>query len=396
VACSGAEIAELGSLLGDGPGELAEVVLALRSGQPSFGPTLLSAWQGEGRELSPALALELEAARARAGFYRSVDAGLVSKVAGLTPVKGLEIAGLYPAGLARHMNDLDYVAEAEAVLWQACGLLTGDGWELDTATFCQFGGGAQVMVSLRRPHQDPFALPYGIELSTYYSIGNYGAIRPLTRLPGQWAVPAVKNILMLLYERYEQPFRARDLVDAVLLHGALAGAGLAVLHRAVITLCLGVEYGELIDLTARAGLGPLPPWPGRRRAAALIRARRAARGAGFYLRPLAGAGRTLQRRLITGQAGRLETAAWDALQRHLPVPAALSGGLLAFGLPIDGPPPPVTGTVLHRRGDLAWADTPIARFLLTIGDYVTQDHVDQLTTRPPPPPGTTPAPEPRP
>ena len=67
------------------------------------------------------------------------------------------------------------------------------------------------------------------------------------------------------------------------------------------------------------------------------------------------------------------------MQRRLPVPAALSGGLLAFGLPLEGPAPRVDRAVLCRRGNLAWADTPVGRFLLTIGDYVSQDEVDDLT-----------------
>jgi hypothetical protein len=376
--CSGGEAEGVAVEAGDTDG-LAEIVLLLRHDQPTFAPTLLSAWQAEGRELSPALRLELDAARARVGYYRSVDAGLTSKVPGLIPVSGLEIADMYPGGLVRHLTELNYVAAAETDLWHACEHLISDGWELETATFCSSGGGPGVLVSLQRTHEDPYQMPYGVELTTYYSVGSYGASTPLPHLPGRWRGPAIKNILRLLYERYEQPFRARDLVDAVVLHNGLAVDELRALHDAVAALSLDLEYGELVDLVGRTGLGPLPGWPARRLSSATIRVRRMARDASYFLRPLAGVARQLQQRLMNGELGYVQGRAWDAVQQRLSVPSAISGGLLAFGLPLDGPPPAVTKTVLYRRGTLAWADTPIARFLLTIGDYVALGDVEELT-----------------
>lgn len=377
IACSGGEIDGLAA--DRESAGLAEIVLLLRHAQPMFAATVLSAWQASGSELSPMLLLELDMARTRVGYYRSVDATLTSKVPDLIPVSGLELADLYPSGLTRNMIDLDYVAEAESDLWQASDLLIRDGWELDTATFCYFDGSPQIMVSLTRQHEDPYQLPYGVEIATYYAAGNHGAISPLMHLRAQWRLPAVKNILMLLYERYEQPYRARDLLDAALLFGSLGGDQLAVLHDAVVTLGLGVEYRELVELTGRAGLGPLPAWPGTLVATTALRARRLAHGAGYFLRPLAGTGRQLQRRMMTGELGHTEEIAWDAVQRRLAVPQAISGGLLAFGLPLDCPAPQVTSAVLYRRGKLAWADTPIGRFLLTLGDFVSQEDVDELT-----------------
>jgi len=366
--CTGEEV--------NGPGE---TVALLRQSQPSLTATVLSAWEVQGRELSPALQAELDAKRARAGYYRSVGTTLMSKVPGLTSVKGLEILDLYPAGWTRQLNDLDLVAASEADLWLACGHLIADGWEIDTATFSYFAGAVQVLASMRRPSEDPYDIPYGIELTTYCALGNFGAISPLATLPEKWRVSAIKNIIMLLYERYEQPFRARDLVDVVLLHDALRGSELAELHRAVAALRLGVEYRELLTLVDRAGLGPLPAWPARPLAVAATQALRLTRGASYFLRPVAGAGRQLQRRMITGELGRAGSRVWDAVQDRLPVPAAMSGGLLAFGLPLEGPPPSVPRTVLCRHGDLAWADTPVARFLLTIGDFVTEEQFNEIS-----------------
>lgn len=369
-ACAGEEVNEPG-----------ETVMLMRQSQPALMATLLSAWQAEGRELSPVLRSELDIDRARADYYRTVSADLMSKIPGLTSVKGLEILDLYPAGWARRQNDLDLIAPSESDLWLACDLLVADGWEIDTATFSYFAGAVQVVTSIRRPSDDPYDIRYGIELATYYALGNFGAISPLAQMPESWRVPAIKNIIMLLYERYEQPFRARDLIDVVFLHEALRDDELADLHRAVASLSLGVEYNELIALVEKVGLNPLPSWPARRLATSATRARRLARGASYFLRPVAATGRNMQRRMITGEIGRAESRAWDVVQRHLPVPAAMSGGLLAFGLPLDGPRPAVTSTVLYRRGDLAWADTPLARFLLTIGDFVAEEQFDEISRR---------------
>lgn len=365
---------------GDEVNDLGETVALLRQSQPSLTATVLSAWQAEGRELSPALLAELEVERARVAYYRTVGAELMAKVPGLTSVKGLEILDLYPAGWMRHLNDLDLIASSESELWLACDLLIADGWEINTATFAYFAGAIQVIASVRRPSHDPYDIPYGIELSTFCALGNFGAISPLARMPESWRVSAIKNIIMLLFERCEQPYRARDLIDVVLLHEALRGNELAVLHQAVVSLSLGIQYSELIALVDKVGLPSLPAWPARRLAAPAIRARRLAQGASSFLRPVAGTGRQLQRRMITGELSKTDSRAWDLIQGRLPVPAAMSAGLLAFGLPLDGPRPEVTATVLCRRGNLAWADTPLGRFLLTIGDFVDEERLEEITS----------------
>jgi hypothetical protein len=290
--------------------------------------------------------------------------------------------------MVRYMNDLDFIASSQPALWQAVSLLTGEGWALDTATFSHIGGGLQVMVSLRQLPEDRFQLPYGVELATYYTLGNQGGIPPIVRLPEKWRTPAIKNTIMLLHERYEQPFRARDLVDAALLQESLPGDQIGALHEAIITLGLAVEYTELVRRVGQTALRPLQPLPGGQWTTARVRARRLARGAGFFTRPVAGTGRHLQRRLMAGKPGRAEGLAWEAVQRQLNATTAVRAGLLAFGLPLEGPRPDVAAAVLHRRGKMAWADTPAGRFLLTVGDYVSQSAVDELSAGPAGGPGT--------
>lgn len=357
----------------------AEIVDLVRRAEPSLAATLFSAWQAENDDLNPALRYEVQAVRGRIEYYRSIAARMRAEVPGLTTIKGLEVADLYPDGLVRNMSDLDIIAPSESGQWRVVSLLIQDGWEIDTATFSQLQGTLRVMVSMRRSHEDRYQLPYGIETATYYTLGNQAGIPPILSLPAQWRVPAIKNTIMLLHERYEQPFRARDLVDAALLHRSLRGSELDALHRAVIKLGLAVEYSELVRLVHRAGLGPMPSLSGGEWTAARVRALRLARSTRHFARPLAGTGRQLQRRLMEGKLRPAEHVAWGAVQRWLPATPAVRAGLLAFGLPLDVPPPQVTAAVLHSRGALTWADTPVARFLLTIGDEVEQSAVDELS-----------------
>jgi hypothetical protein len=63
----------------------------------------------------------------------------------------------------------------------------------------------------------------------------------------------------------------------------------------------------------------------------------------------------------------------------MPVLAAVRAGLVAFGLPLDCPPPEVTSAVLRHRDGMTWVDTPVGRFLLTIGDEVPRSAIDELS-----------------
>jgi hypothetical protein len=388
---SGENLVEaLGTACGERPEEPAEIVELVHRVEPGFAATLFSAWQAEGIALNAALREDVESAASRVGLYRSVAAELTEEVSSLTTIKGLEVAALYPAGLVRYMNDLDFITPSEADLWRAVGWLTDAGWETDTATFSFFDGSLRVMVSMRKQNDDRFRLPFGIELATYYTLGNQGGIPPILQLPGKWRGPAVKNSIMLLHERYEQPFRARDLVDAALLHESMSGPERRGLHEAVVALNLSVEYAELIRLVNQAGLADLPPLTGGRWTTARTRAVRLSRGAGFFAKPVTGTGRHLQRRLMMAKPGRAEKAAWEILQRRLHPATAIRAGLLGFGLPLGrpcgpaslGPRSEVTSAVLRRRGDLAWADTPAGRFLLTVGDFVSEEAVAELGGEP--------------
>jgi hypothetical protein len=358
------------------PAELVEIV---RKTEPNFAATLFSAWQAEGMDLSPALAEELAAVNRRVDWYRSVAARLRAEVDSLTTIKGLEVAALYPPGLVRYMNDLDFITFSEPDLWRAVSLLLADGWNAETATFSYLGGKLNVVISMRMPAEDPFRLAYGVELATYYTLGNHGGIPPIIKLPPQWMSPPVKNSIMLLHERYEQPFRVRDVVDAALLHRAMNEADRRALHDAIRSLNLAVAYAELVKLINDAGLGPVAALPGGQLAVARARATRLARGASFFAKPVTGTGKHLQRRLMLSKPGRVEGLAWELVQKRLNPATAIKAGLIAFGLPVTGPDPDLTVAILRQRGEHAFVDTPAGRFLLTLGDYVSETAVEELS-----------------
>ncbi len=356
-----------------------EIVALVRRAEPGLAVTLFSAWEAAGADLSPALLGEVEAVRDRMEFYRAVISRIRGKIPGLMTVKGLEVADLYPAGLVRNMTDIDVIAPSESAQWDIVAVLLRDGWELDSGSAISIGGDLRMLVSMVLPHADRYQAPYSAEIGTMYTLGNLAGIPPVASLRPPWQVPAVKNMLMLLNERYEQPFRARDLIDSVLLHEQLHGAELGTLHQAVAELCLAAEYHELAGLVRAAGLATFSPLPGGGRAIANARARRLARQVRFMRRPLGFAARNLQRRQMLGQAGRAEGMGWRALARWMPVASAVRSGLVAFGLPLEGPRPEVTSAVLRRRNGNTWVDTPVARFLLTIGDDVPQSAIDELS-----------------
>src|SRR6185437_6139057 len=100
---------------------------------------------------------------------------------------------------------------------------------------------------------------------------------------------------------------------------------------------------------------------------------------GFGRRPIDWAARNLQRRQMLGLARRTENLVWAAVPRWMSVASAMRAGLVSFGLPLDGPPPEVKAAVLRHHNGTTWVDTPVARFLLTIGDEISQAAIDDLS-----------------
>lgn len=376
---SGVLIQALGLCCGEEPEGLGEAVALTRMRQHSFAATLFSAWEAEGRKLNPALRYELEVQRRRIAAFRDTAAELNLAMPTSISLKGLQVGDHYPAGWVRYMNDLDYAAPAEGELWRGVDMLRGAGWELHSGTFVTSGGRLHILISLRHPDEDEYTLPRGVEISTFTAVGDLGGVPMLLDLPPQWRNPVVKNLIMLFYERFEQDYRARDLLDGALLLNAATPRELDSLWTAVDQLGLWPEYAELAQLLPEAGFGsaPAPPRPVETLVAA-CRRRRRARQFSLLRQPAEGVLRHLQRRLVRGSLSQPERWAWQATEGRIPAGWALRSGLLTFGLPVDGGPRGLTTARVGERDGVTWVDTPAGRFLLATGDELSESAFDAL------------------
>ncbi|GAA3816984.1 hypothetical protein GCM10022226_42060 [Sphaerisporangium flaviroseum] len=354
------------------PGELLYVT---RREQPSFLATLLSAWDRDGRDLGPALSHELGQQRTRMDFYRDLRERLGAAWENPVAFKGLEVAGRYPPPLLRYMNDLDYWVPEEERLWRIVSWLRDDGWSVHSATFLRFEEDLHFIVSLRRLPDDPYALPYGVELGTLALLGDRVGVPARRDLPEACADPIAKNLVALLFERFEQPYRARDLVDAAVLLGDAPLPALKACALAVHELALWPEYAELASLLEATGPA-VPALPGDLRLLTRAgQARRRVRAASGLRRPLNLALTSLQNRMMDGGSGALARRVWGLAERRLDTRAALDAGLLLFALPVEGDHHAERAT-LRERGGTLWADTPVGGFVLVHGEEVDESALE--------------------
>jgi hypothetical protein len=358
-------------------GSPAETVLLIRQRQPSFAATMYSAWEREGEPLNPALQYELDLQRDRLTRYREVTATIAERMPDAVPLKGLQVAALYPPGLVRQMNDLDYMVPDQVTLWRFARLMVELKWDIESATFMTLDGELQAMVAFRLPNADRFTPPFGVEIATHATLGDLTGVPAVITLPPSWLVPEVKNLVMLLFERFEQTFRARDVVDATLQLEALGRDRFPLVAKEISRLGLWPEYAELRELMRRAEIGDLPPAPPAG-GVAMSHGRRAARAVTPFARPMPSVARELQRRMVYGKLGRLGRRAWTKAQDRVTPAWALRAGLLCFGLPVDGGPPGLTTATVHERDDVCWVETPIGRFILTHAAEISEDALASL------------------
>ncbi|MCA1705919.1 MAG: hypothetical protein LC808_22725 [Actinobacteria bacterium] len=156
----------------------------------------------------------------------------------------------------------------------------------------------------------------------------------------------------------------------------------AALQQVVDRLGLWPEYAELGELLTAAELGPRLATPPQN-AVLSTRARRWARQLTRFRQPAQAAAQHLQRRMIFGPMLPAERWVWSVAKTRLPALRALRTGLQCFGLPVDDGNPALRTAEIRARGDTAWVDTPVCRFLLTVGDEVDQSAVDLLAAEAP-------------
>ncbi len=351
--------------------------------------TLLSARAVAGQSLRPDEQAELAANRHRIDRYREVW----SVVSGAAPdacvVKGSSIAVHYPPGLLRAAGDMDVVCPA-AQLWAAARELVNTGWQVSAFSVFPAGapGGEEVVIELSQPSDTEIEEPYAVELRTVEVATSI--LRPATRL-AEPLPPVAGSVLALVAERWERPFRTRDVYDLAVLCGHLDPAERVRLSAALTATGLWPEMRELASLLRRSGLRTAPDLPGgrepawRARAAraraARARAARLARSAVRWSHPVRVLGYLSMTTTDTDRgalADRLSRVvherigAWRLLRLGLPLFAVPLPAAPADGSPAapDRPGPAAStpdAVRLVRLGTHLVALTPVGQFLMTAG-----------------------------
>lgn len=369
------------------------LLTAARAARHKLDVTLLSARESAGCPLPPGQRAELAAHRDRLARYRAAW----EVISGVAPhaqvVKGWAIGDHYPAGLLRAAGDLDVVCPP-GELWQAAVALRDRGWELGAFTLfpAKAGSGSaqtltdwcHVLVELNRPSDSGYIdEPYGVELRTADVATSIQM--PAMRLNGTPS-PAAASILALVAERWERPFRSRDIYDLAVLTGRLDDAGRKALSDGLTATTLWPQLRELSRLLRRSGLAPGLDQPGGRRAAGRGRVAQLGRSMALWSHPLRAAG-LLAISTVDADRGAFADRLAQIFQRKIGAWRLLRLGLPLFAVPLPGPPQAdtpgqtealaQTGAItLVRRGGHLIAATPLGSFLLVAGSC-PQDWLEQ-------------------
>jgi len=361
------------------------LLTASRAARHKLHITVLSAREAAGQQLPPDQQAELAAYRDRLERYREAWSVVRDVAPHAQVVKGWTIGEHYPPGMLRAAGDLDVVCPP-GELWRAAAALIGRGWETEALTLFPASAGSapdvsdwcHVLMEVSRPAgSDYIDEPYGVELRTADVATSLRV--PARRLHGPPLPLAAANVLALAAERWERPFRTRDVYDLAILTGQLDQAGLDALDGALTTTMLWPEMRELAGLLRRSGIGPAPRQPGDSRAAWRARAARLRRSAALWAHPLRAAGLLATSTVDTDRGARADRVA-HAVQRRIGAWRLLQLGLPLFAVPLPAGAPPArpadagapdtgapAGLVLERRDPHLIARTPIGSFLMVAG-----------------------------
>ena len=344
--------------------------------------TLLSLWAAAGEDLSAAERAELSACRERIDFYGRIWGELRLLAPELFLLKGMTVAALYPPGVLRSAGDLDVVCQSHRDFWRSACHLAETDWELAAFTVGPAEPGAGVPYHLfaefRRPgtgpggEPDPDAEPYAIGLVTAEIVTDIR--RPARQLGRPVRSPLAASAVALVAERWERPFRSRDLLDLSLLLADLDPAALEQVRADLARIGLWPEWREAVRAIRHLGRPAPAVFPGTRSGAARERLLRGSR----LLRRWANPVRVLAIAAQSGvedRVGRLADAASDLVQRRVDGRRLLAAGVLLFGVPLEGPP--VHEPRLDDVGHHLVARTPIGSFLLVAG-AARQEWLDEL------------------
>lgn len=277
------------ALIDAAPGSDRDSLLrTARDGRHKLAGTLLSLWAVGGEDLTDGQAAELRTARERVDRYRRVWEELQEHAPDAFPLKGATIAALYPPGVLRSAGDLDVICPRHADLWACARHLLACGWELVAFTVKPAHPGDTVSPHLgaefRKPAPDTSQDPYAVGLFTAEIVTDvHGPARQLARPPGSaWTTSAVA----LVAERWERPFRSRDLLDLVLLLQAMDEEAVRQFGADLDRVGLWPEWRQAMRGVARLGWRPTVALPYTRAAAVRVRLARSVRTAMRWSNPV--------------------------------------------------------------------------------------------------------------
>jgi hypothetical protein len=310
-------------------------------------------------------------------------------------VKGSSIEAHDPPGLLRAAGDMDVICPA-AQLWHAAQELVKVGWQVSAFTIfpalasasrfpalasasrartpgpgpVSNPGGLEIVIELSQPSDTEIEEPYAVELRTIEVATSI--LRPAMRL-AEPLPPVAGSVLALVAERWERPFRTRDMYDLAVLCDHLDPAERARLRTALTTTGLWPEMRELSSLLRRSGLRPAPDLPDSRKSAWRARATRLAGSAVRWSHPVRVLGylsfttTDTDRGALADRLARVvheRIGAWRLLRLGLPLfavplPAAPAGDSPAASTP--------DAVRLVRLGTHLVALTPVGQFLMTAG-----------------------------
>jgi len=374
-----------------------------RAPEHKLAVTMLSGWEAAGRSLRPEQRAELSDNRRRIDRYRSTWTVITGAAPGAHLVKGAMIAAHYPPGLLRAAGDMDVICPADQ-LWRAARALAAQGWQLGAFTIVRARVGSvsgsdpddavgqpEISIELNQPSDSAdIDEAYGVELRT---VDVATSLRMSAwRLSGAPMPPVAASILALAAERWERPFRSRDIYDLAVLCDHLDEAERTSLSAALTITGLWPEMRELSGLLRRSGLRPEPRLPGGRRAAWRARAVRLARMPARWSHPLRILG-YLTIATVDTDRGALADRLSRVVHERIGTWRLLRLGLPLFAVPLPAVPPdpgspgdepsaerPSGATAelpdgerepdqmrLVRRGSHLVALTPIGSFLMVAG-----------------------------
>jgi len=238
------------SLLGVPPGYAPwrAAHLARRAG---LLPTWLSCVVAQDQPISSAAREHLDRVRRSVATLHAIGEEL-STAHHVTVIKGPRIAAHYPPRLLRQSGDTDLVARDEATLW-ACvlDLSARHGAVPQGVNLLQSANAVHLVVAMRWPAEEPLLdKPLGADISTCAFSGDTRGVP--VRAP-VLADDDLCSLFAVAEERFQHPFRAKDLLDLAVLAEVLDrrfGDRLTELvPELAADLCLAPELRQLIRKT---------------------------------------------------------------------------------------------------------------------------------------------------